>query len=145
MPIEARRTAAGLLVLAAALMTGSCAPHPKAAYQPNGTVMPLRTGYWAGPMGTNRVDFHVERVMADRVAIRISGSKLDPNAHNQPGDPVTFSDRPTTCKINAGNTSFDCLRYKDMHIDNGFLCGTYGLYGQVYNPCFAPMDAVKNP
>jgi len=144
MPIEARRAGAAL-VLAAALMTGSCAPHPKAVYQPNGTIMPLRAGYWAGPMGTNRIDFHVERVMADRVAIRISGSKLDPNARNQPGDPVTFSDRPTTCRINADNTSFDCLRYKDMHIDNGFLCGNYALYGQTYNPCFAPMDAVRTP
>jgi hypothetical protein len=144
MLIEARWAAAGL-ALVAAMMTASCAPHPKAAWQPNGTVMPLRAGYWAGPMGASRVDFHVEQVMAVRVAIRISGSKLDPNARNQPGDPVTFSDRPTTCRINADNTSFDCLRYKDMHIDNGYLCGTYGLYGQVYQPCFVPMDVVRNP
>lgn len=147
MPIEARRAAAGLALIAA-LTTGSCGPNPKPAFQPNGTIMPLRAGYWAGPMGGNRVDFHVERVMADRVAIRISGAKLDPNARNEPGNPVTFSDRPTTCRINRDNTSFDCLRYKDMHIDNGFLCGSYGLYGQVYHPCFAPMDrrdAVRNP
>ena len=49
---------------------------------------------------------------------------------------MTFTDRPTTCKINPDNISFDCLRYKGMHIDNGFLCGIYGLYGQVYHPCF---------
>lgn len=144
MLIDARRAAAGL-ILAAALATVSCTPHPRAVNQPNGTVMPLHAGYWAGPMGDHRIDFHVEQVMADRVAIRISGSKLDPNAHNLPGDPVTFSDRPTTCRIGPDNISFDCLRYKDMHIDNGFLCGTYGLYGQVYHPCFAPMDRVRTP
>jgi hypothetical protein len=140
MRIDAQKAATGL-ILAAALVLGSCGSPPKPAPpRPNGSLQPLRAGYWAGPMGENRIDFHIDKVLADKVAIHISGGSLDPNARNKPGQPVTFGDRPTTCQINRDGTSFDCLRYKSMHVDNGFLCGVYGLYGQVFHPCFAPME-----
>ncbi len=95
----------------------------------------------ARTLQTMRIDFHIDRISNRRGASRLSGGSLDPNARNRPGSPVTFTDRPTTCKRNPDGVSFDCLRYKDMHIDNGFLCGTYILYDQVFRPCFAPVRA----
>lgn len=139
MPIDPRRIAAGAF-LAAALTTWSCTPQETPPPpEPNGSSLPLRTGHWAGIMGTWRIDFFVDRVLSDRVAIHLVGGSIDPNAHNTPGNPVSFTDRPTTCRIDADGVSFDCLRYKGMHIDNGFLCGTYILNGHVRPLCFQPI------
>jgi len=139
------RTVAGLLLLAC-LMLCACGagrrpyvPPP----EPNGSRIALTAGHWTGTMGETYVNFNIDRVTDTRVAININGGLSSPTAHNMPGNPVTFTDRPTTCKRSRDGLSFDCLRYKDMHIDNGFLCGTYRLYGSVYHPCFAPVVGPK--
>ncbi len=138
--MTAARRAAAAILLAGTLGLGSCSRPPKPPPPgPNGSFLPLRTGHWAGIMGTWRIDFFVDRVLPDRVAIHLVGGSIDPNAHNTPGNPVSFTDRPTTCPIDTGGLSFDCLRYKGMHVDNGFLCGTYILYGESRHICFEPI------
>jgi len=136
------RMAAGFL-LALGLLICSCNREPNlpvAPPQPNGGRLPLKAGHWAGTMQSNLVNFYIDSIASDHVAIHLNGGSISPTAKNTPGNPVSFSDRPTTCKRNADGVSFDCLRYKDMHIDNGFLCGVYQLYGQVFYPCFASVQ-----
>lgn len=134
-------TAAGV-TLALALAIAACAPKPPPpapAPQPNGSREALRTGHWAGRIQSTLINFYIDGVLPDRVAISLNGGVITPGARNTPGNPVSFTDRPTTCRRRPDGVSFDCLRYKDMHIDNGFLCGTYVLYGEVFRPCFAPV------
>lgn len=136
MPIRAL----GLFV-AVLLLVSACHPKPgiPPVPQPNGSRLALAPGHWTGTMGETYVNFNIDRVTPTGVAININGGLSSPYARNTPGHPVTFTDRPTTCKINPDGRSFDCLRYKDMHIDNGLLCGVYILRSEVYHPCFVPL------
>jgi hypothetical protein len=137
-----RSTTATAAWVALALALSGCGLKPvppEPARQPNGSREMLRTGHWAGTIQSTLINFYINRVMGDRVAIQLNGGIITPGAHNTPGNPVSFTDRPTTCRRRPDGVTFDCLRYKDMHIDNGFLCGTYVLYGEVFHPCFAPV------
>jgi hypothetical protein len=105
---------------------------------PNGSREPLQTGHWRGVVQSTLVDFYVDRLSAKDVAIHVNGGLINTTVKDSPEHPVAFVDHPTTCKRNPDGRSFDCARYKDMHIDNGFLCGTYRLPGETLRPCFAP-------
>ena len=100
----------------------------------------MRPGYWQGTVGETLVDFHIDQVSPKQVFIRISGNMLRPYPREMEklGYQSYFYDRPTTCQITADGYSFECRRYKDMHIDNNFLCGSYTLSNQTYHPCLAP-------
>ena len=130
-------------LLAAALLVVSCAPPPpeKPPAAPLGIREPLRPGYWQGAVGETMVDFHIDRVSPQQVSIHISGNMIRPypKEMEKQGYQSYFYDRPTTCAVRADGHSFDCTRYKDMHIDNNFLCGNYSLYNQTYHPCLSPM------
>ena len=87
------------------------------------------------------VDFVVDQVSPATVSVRVSGTVLrQANRSLQTsGIDNYFYDRPRTCKRTADGRSFDCTRYTDMHIDNGFLCGVYEAPEQVYRPCLDPV------
>jgi hypothetical protein len=130
------------VALAAALLAVSCAPppNPKPPSGPIGIRQPLRPGYWQGTVGETLVDFRIDQVLPKQVFIRISGNLLRayPKEMEKLGYQSYFYDRPTTCRINVDGYSFECRRYRDMHIDNNFLCGNYTLANQTYHPCLAP-------
>ena len=128
------------LFAATALLLGACAPESTPpARAPNGSRLVLQSGHWRGPVQQTMVDFRIDGVAVDKVAIRVSGWLLDPTIKNSPEHPTTFADRPTTCKRNPDGRSFDCLRYQDMHVDNGFLCGVYTLRDASSRICFPPI------
>jgi hypothetical protein len=137
---RARRLAVAACA-ATALLAASCAPADNAGRnpQPNGSREVLRTGHWRGAVQSTRVDFYVDRIAPGDVAIHVNGGLISTTLKDSPEHPIAFTDRPTTCKRKPDGRSFDCLRYKDMHVDNGFLCGVYQLYGQTLRPCFAPV------
>jgi hypothetical protein len=133
-----RAILAALAVLA--LMLGSCAPENSPSgppRMPNGSRETLRPGYWRGLVKTTLVNFYIDRVSGDGVAVHINGGVLSPQK-DSPQHPVSFTDRPKTCQRSVDGLSFDCLRYRSMHIDNGFLCGYYTLAKEIFPICFQP-------
>jgi hypothetical protein len=131
------------VVVAAALC--SCAhPAPKqpVVRAPLGISQPLQQGHWRGMVGPTLVDFHIDRISPGDVSIHIYGAM--PNQVNRSMEtqhvPTSFVDHPRTCKIKDDDRSFDCNRYTDMHIDNGFLCGIYQAPSEVFQPCLEPVE-----
>jgi hypothetical protein len=135
------RVGAAAMIAAASLLTCSCAQDdlPGRVRAPTGSRLVLQSGHWRGPVRQTMVDFRVDSVAVDKVGIRVSGWLLDPTIKNSPEHPTTFADRPTTCKRKPDGRSFDCARYTDMHIDNGFLCGVYTLRDDTSRICFPPV------
>jgi hypothetical protein len=140
----AKKVAAGLLI-AAALLVGSCSSEPQRDYppvrKPLGVREPLRQGHWRGPVNMTEVDFFIDQVSATTVSIHVSGTILrQANRSLESSDAQNyFYDRPRTCKRTADGRTFDCTRYTDMHIDNGLLCGVYDAPDRVYRPCLEPV------
>jgi hypothetical protein len=136
--------AAGLVVLAGALLVCSCT-EPERSYpgvrRPLGSREILRAGHWRGTVGQTQVDFYVDQVAATSVSVHVSGTVLRQANRSLENSSVDsyFYDRPRTCKRTADDRTFDCTRYTDMHIDNGLLCGVYNAPDQVYRPCLDPV------
>jgi hypothetical protein len=97
----------------------------------------LHAGYWRGLVKTTLVNFYIDRVAGDNIAVHINGGVLSP-LKDSPANPVSFTDRPKTCRRSVDGLSFDCFRYRNMHIDNGFLCGYYTLGKEILQICFPP-------
>lgn len=132
-----------VFAVAALVLLASCAPQQPAVApprQPNGSREALRPGYWQGMVKTTLVNFYIDRLTADGVAVHINGGVLSPQ-RDSPSHPVSFTDRPKTCQRSIDGLSFDCLRYRSMHVDNGFLCGYYTLEKDIFPICFAPVVA----
>jgi hypothetical protein len=134
-----------LLLLAGALLVGSCSSQETARYpaarRPLGVREALHPGHWRGPIGMTEVDYYIDQVSPTMVSIHVSGTVL--RQANRSFDASSlqnyFYDRPRTCKRTTDGRSFDCTRYTDMHIDNGLLCGVYEAPDQVYRPCLEPV------
>jgi hypothetical protein len=137
------RTATVLLL--APLLLCSCSSEPAKNYppvrRPLGERQLLRPGHWRGQVGMTEVDFSIAQVSSMAVSVRVSGTVLRQANRSLETSAVQnyFYDRPRTCKIAGDGRSFDCTRYTDMHIDNGFLCGVYATPDEVYRPCLEPV------
>ena len=132
-------------VLTVAMLVSSCSPEPArypAGRRPLGVREALRPGHWRGPVNMTEVDFYIDRVLPGTVAIHVSGTVLRQANRSLAASGVDnyFYDRPRSCKRAADGRTFDCTRYTDMHIDNGLLCGVYEAPGQVFRPCFEPVQ-----
>jgi hypothetical protein len=130
----------------AVLLLGACSreePHYPPARRPLGVRELLHPGHWRGQVANTEVDFFIDGVLPATVSIHVSGTVLRQanRSLETTGVQNYFYDRPRTCKIIADGRSFDCTRYTDMHIDNGFLCGVYAAPDQVYRPCLEPAAA----
>jgi hypothetical protein len=137
------RTATVLLL--APLLLCSCSSESAKNYppvrRPLGVREALHPGHWRGQVGMTEVDFAIDQVAATTVGVRVSGTVLRQANRSLETSGVQnyFYDRPRICKITDDGRSFDCTRYTDMHIDNGFLCGVYAAPDEVYRPCLEPV------
>jgi len=140
MVIRAGQTV-GRCFVAGALLVASCVPPEQVRPAgPQGIRQTLRPGFWQGEMGGTLIDFHIDQVTPGQVYVHISGTVIQPPTAQQQkqGYQSYFYDRPKICPKRLDGYAFDCPHYADMHLDNGFLCGTYTLERLVYHPCFAP-------